>query len=278
MIIDGKKIAEGIYENLSKEISNLKNPPELKIIQVGSLLASNIYVAKKQKIAKKLGINAEVIKLENSISENELIAIINQLNSLKCGIIVQLPLPKEFNTQKIINTINYKLDVDGLTFQNLGLLFSGTPHLISCTPLGILKLLKSLPIKLSGKHAVIIGRSNLVGKPLIPLLLSENCTVTSTHSHTVDLKSITKTADILICAIGRANFIDKSYIKKDAIVIDVGINRNNDNHICGDVNFEDIKNDVSFITPVPGGVGPMTVAMLMHNTVQVAKNFENENI
>lgn len=277
MIIDGKKIAEGIYENLSKEISNLKNPPELKIIQVGSLLASNIYVAKKQKIAQKLGINAEVIKLENSISENELISIINQLNSLKCGIIVQLPLPKEFNTQKIINTINYKLDVDGLTFQNLGLLFSGTPHLISCTPLGILKLLKSLPIKLSGKHAVIIGRSNLVGKPLIPLLLSENCTVTSTHSHTVDLKSITKTADILICAIGRANFIDKSYIKKDAIVIDVGINRNNENHICGDVNFEDIKNDVSFITPVPGGVGPMTVAMLMHNTVQVAKNFENEN-
>lgn len=277
MIIDGKKIAEGIYENLSKEISNLKNPPELKIIQVGSLLASNIYVAKKQKIAQKLGINAEVIKLENSISENELIAIINQLNSLKCGIIVQLPLPKEFNTQKIINTINYKLDVDGLTFQNLGLLFSGTPHLISCTPLGILKLLKSLPIKLSGKHAVIIGRSNLVGKPLIPLLLSENCTVTSTHSHTVDLKSITKTADILISAIGRANFIDKSYIKKDAIVIDVGINRNNENHICGDVNFEDIKNDVSFITPVPGGVGPMTVAMLMHNTVQVAKNFENEN-
>ena len=271
-IINGKDAAAIIRTDLKNKISsnNHNETPCLAVILVGDNDASKIYVRNKQKAAEEVGIKCNIIELSPSIGENALTEIINELNNDNHthGIIVQLPLPNHLNQLKILSLINPAKDVDGFTPFNNGLLAYNSPEaLISATPKGILSLLKSTNIELSGKHAVIIGRSNIVGKPLSMLLLNNDCTVSITHSKTQNIESIVKMADIVIAACGQAKMIKSSWIKQGAIIIDVGINRY-DGKLCGDVDFDDIKDKASFITPVPGGVGPMTVAMLLANTYE----------
>lgn len=274
MILDGKKLSEEIKLELKSKVSKFLIKPCLTVIQIGNDEASNIYIKSKEKACNEVGINFKHVKFSEFDEENEVINKIIELNNdpYVNGIIIQLPLPKKFNESKLLNLINKNKDVDGLTEINSGKLFKDKNNLVPCTPLGIIKLLDHYNIDLEGKHAVIVGKSNLVGKPLAILLLQRGSTVTITHSKTVDLKSFTKQADILICAVGKKDLIKEDMVKENSIVIDVGINRV-DGKIYGDVDYINIKDKVSYITPTPGGVGPMTVAMLLSNVI---KNYENK--
>ena len=276
MIIDGKKIAETLRQKLKKEIieikSSFKSVPGLTVILIGEDPASKIYVKNKEKFSKEIGINSEVIKYPENIEEKEVLSKIIELNKNRkvSGILVQLPLPKHINKQKVIETILPEKDVDGFHPINVGNLSSGYDSKIPCTPLGCFILLKEVEKNLSGKHAVVIGRSNLNGKPMAQLLLKENCTVTITHSKTKDLKSQCNKADIIIAAVGKPKFVKGDWVKKNAIVIDVGINKTSDG-IVGDIDFNEVSKVARAITPVPGGVGPMTIACLLRNTVECFK-------
>lgn len=269
-IIDGKQIASNFYAELKEKISNLDSEeiPVLAVVSVGDDPASKVYVKTKQKRAQEIGMGCEIIELADTIGENALLEIIDELNDNHHinGIIVQLPLPNHIDSLKILSRILPSKDVDGFTPYNTGLLsYNDKNGFISATPKGILHLLKSTNVDLKGKHAVVIGRSNIVGKPMAMLLLNQDCTVTVTHSKSNNIEDIVKTADIVVVACGKPKMIKSSWIKDGAIIIDVGINRTEEG-LCGDVDFDDVKDKASFITPVPGGVGPMTVAMLLDNT------------
>lgn len=271
IIIDGKKISTEIKDELKEKVASLNKDITLCVIQVGSDPASTIYVNNKKKACEYIGIKSLSYELPNETTEEELIGLVEELNNQPNvnGILVQLPLPKHINEDKIIQTIAPHKDVDGFHPENVGRLSIGQKGFVSCTPAGIVQLLKRYNIPIEGKECVVVGRSNIVGKPIAMLMLRENATVTVCHSRTKDLKEITKRADILIVAIGKPKFITKEYVKEGAVVIDVGIHRNEDNKLCGDVDFDDVIEKVSAITPVPGGVGPMTIAMLMHNCVEL---------
>ena len=277
MIIDGKKEAAVLREEIKKEITSLKDKtnrvPGLTVILIGDFAPSQIYVRNKEKNSKEVGINSNVIKYSKDVTEEEVLKKIKELNNDKdvSGILVQLPLPSQISKEKIINSIDPSKDVDGFNPVNVGNLASGYHAIVPCTPLGCLLLLKKIEKNLSGKHAVIIGRSNLNGKPMAQLLLKENCTVVITHSKTKNLKEECLKADILIAAVGVANLVKKDWVKKGSIIIDVGINKLGDK-IVGDVKFEEVKNKVKAITPVPGGVGPMTIACLLKNTLECFKD------
>jgi len=276
MIIDGKKEAEILSQEIKKEISLLKEKtkkvPTLSVILVGNYAPSEIYVKNKLKKSEEVGINTSIVRYPNDVSEKEVLKKIIELNedSKVSGILVQLPLPKQINKEKIINLIHPSKDVDGFHPINVGNLASGYHAITPCTPLGCSILIKKIENNLIGKHAVIVGRSNLNGKPMAQLLLKENCTVTIVHSKTKNIKDECLKADILVVAIGVPNFIRKDWVKEGSIVIDVGINKL-ENKIVGDVKFEEVKEKVRAITPVPGGVGPMTIACLLKNTLECFK-------
>jgi len=276
MIIDGKKTAADLRSELKKTVAELKSKynatPGLTVILVGEDIPSKIYVKNKEKSAIEVGINSEVIRYPADIKEKTLLDKIKELNSdnKTSGILVQLPLPKHINKRKVIETIDYMKDVDGFHPMNVGNLSSGYDSSIPCTPLGCSLLIKQVEKNLNGKHAVVIGRSNLNGKPMTQLLLKENCTVTITHSKTKDLKAECLRADIIIAAVGIPKLVKKDWIKKDAIVIDVGINKT-DLGLVGDVDFDEVSKVAKAITPVPGGVGPMTIACLLNNTIECFK-------
>ncbi len=271
IIIDGKSVADKITEQLKQKLSQLQDKPHLAVIQIGNNAASTIYVNLKKKKAEEIGIKSTVINLDENIEEKELIYKIEKLNNDNSvhAILVQLPLPKHINESNIIKAITPNKDVDGFTAQNTGDLFNGIkPKAYPCTPKGVLKLLKEYNIEIQGKHAVIVGRSNIVGKPLAIMLLNEHATVTICHSKTKNLPEITKQADILISAVGK-KIIFKDMVKKNAVVIDVGIFKDENNKTTGDVDFENVKEIAAYITPVPKGVGPMTIACLMENTIEL---------
>ncbi len=276
MIIDGKKQAEIIRNEIKKEISDLKKKsgkaPSLTVILIGDFAPSLIYVKNKEKSAREVGINSEIIRYPKNVHEKDILQKIEELNKKDeiSGILVQLPLPNHISKEKIINAINPSKDVDGFNPVNVGNLSSGYDSIVPCTPLGCLLLIKKIETNLAGKHAVIIGRSNLNGKPMAQLLLKENCTVTIVHSKTNDLQNECLKADILVAAVGVPNLIKKDWVKENAIVIDVGINKVGEK-IVGDVNFDELKDNVKAITPVPGGVGPMTIACLLKNTLTCFK-------
>jgi methylenetetrahydrofolate dehydrogenase (NADP+)/methenyltetrahydrofolate cyclohydrolase len=271
-IIDGKKISQEIKDELKEKVALLKeqgtNVP-LAVIQVGNDPASTVYVGNKKKACAYIGIESLSYELPEETTEDELLSLICRLNEDNNvnGILVQLPLPKHISENKVIQTISPLKDVDGFHVQNVGALCVGQKGYVSCTPYGVIQLLKRSGIEISGKNCVVIGRSNIVGKPMALLLLRENGTVTVCHSRTYNLKEITKQADILVVAIGKPKFVDETFVKEGAVVIDVGIHRDENNKLCGDVDFEKVAPHTSAITPVPGGVGPMTIAMLMHNCV-----------
>ena len=277
MIIDGKKEAAVLRDKIKKEIELIKSKtnkvPGLTVILIGDFSPSQIYVRNKEKNSKEVGINSEVVKYPKEVTEQEVLKKIETLNNDNnvSGILVQLPLPTQINKEKIINAIDPKKDVDGFHPTNVGNLSSGYKATVPCTPLGCLLLIKKIEPSLSGKHAVIIGRSNLNGKPMAQLLLKENCTVTIVHSKTKDLKVECQKADILVAAVGVANLVKGDWVKKNSIVIDVGINKVGDK-IVGDVEIESVKDIAKAITPVPGGVGPMTIACLLKNTLQCFKD------
>ena len=276
-IIDGKKIRNEIIEELKKEVKHYMIKPCLAVIQIGNDPASTTYINAKEKACNEIGIYFKHIKFSETTKEIEVINKILELNNDEYvhGILLQLPLPEGFNADKLINYIARNKDVDGLTDINIGKIYNNKPGLVSCTPLGIMKLLEHENIEVSGKNVTIIGRSNLVGKPLIGLLLNNDATVTICHSKTENLSEHTKKADILIVAVGKKHFIKESMIKKDAVVIDVGITKE-DGKLYGDVDFEKVKDKVSKITPVPGGVGPMTVAMLMTNVIKAYQKWQQK--
>ena len=268
-IIDGKKIAAEIRDKLKKKIALLPSAPQLAIVLVGNDEPSLIYVRNKQKAAAQIGLLSQLYHLDENISEEELLEIIAQLNndSEINGIIVQLPLPKHLNTNRVINAISPLKDVDGFHPYNTGMLQNNEkPYFVAATPLGVMQLIKSVLPNLSGKNVVLIGASLIVGRPLATLLLNQECTVTITHAQTRNIKELTSKADILVAACGVAKLVKADWIKENAVLIDVGINRDN-GKICGDIDFDDVKEKALAITPVPGGVGPMTIAMLLSNTV-----------
>ena len=276
-IIDGKQISADIKEELKQEVARLKEVGHsccLAVIQVGSDPASSVYVGNKKKACAYIGIESLAYELPEETTEEELLAIIEQLNQDDHvhGILCQLPLPKHINEDRVIAAISPEKDVDGFHPQNVGALVIGQKGFVSCTPAGIIQLLKRSNIDIAGKHCVVIGRSNIVGKPMALLMLRENATVTVCHSKTSNLKELCSQADILIVAIGKPRFIGAEYVKDGAIVIDVGIHRDENNKLCGDVRYEEVEPKASYITPVPGGVGPMTIAMLMNNCVEAMKS------
>ena len=277
-IIDGKKISQEIKDELKEKVAAYKEKGyeiTLAVIQVGNNPASTVYVGNKKKACEYVGIRSLAYELDENITEKELLDLIGELNNRDDvnGILVQLPLPKHISEKKVIETINPKKDVDGFHPMNVGALSIGDEGFISCTPYGIIELLKRSDIDIKGKECVVVGRSNIVGKPISMLLIRENGTVTVTHSATRDLKEVTKRADILVAAIGKPKFITADYVKEGVVVIDVGINRDENNKLCGDVDFESVEPLASAITPVPGGVGPMTIAMLMTNCVESAEKY-----
>lgn len=281
LLIDGKKISTEIKDELKVTVEELKKQGVetcLAVIQVGDDPASSIYVRNKKGACAYVGIESLSYELPEETTEEELVKLVKELNENDNvhGILVQLPLPKHINADTIIRTISPDKDVDGFHPESVGRLCIGEPGFVSCTPAGIIQLLKRSGIEIEGKECVVVGRSNIVGKPMSILLLRENGTVTITHSRTKDLKEVTGRADILVVAIGKPKFITADYVKEGAVVIDVGMHRNEENKLCGDVDFDDIKDKVSAITPVPGGVGPMTIAMLMYNCVEAAKGQEVE--
>ncbi len=276
-IIDGKKVSQHIREEVAREVEILKNEtgttPGLAAVLVGDNPASEIYVRNKRKACEQVGIYSEEYKLSKETTQNELLSLIDKLNNDKKihGILVQLPLPEQIESTKILRSVSPSKDVDGFHPENVGLLVEGNPRFISCTPNGIMKMLDFYNIEIKGKEAVVVGRSNIVGKPTAILLLHRHATVTICHSRTTRLDEVVRRADILVAAIGRPNFITEDMVKEGAVVIDVGINRNKDGKLIGDVDFEKVKGKASYITPVPGGVGPMTIAMLLWNTLESAK-------
>ena len=281
LLIDGKKISTEIKDELKVTVEELKKQGVetcLAVMQVGDDPASSIYVRNKKRACAYVGIESLSYELPEETTEDELVKLVKELNENDNvhGILVQLPLPKHINADTIIRTISPDKDVDGFHPESVGRLCIGEPGFVSCTPAGIIQLLKRSGIEIEGKECVVVGRSNIVGKPMSILLLRENGTVTITHSRTKDLKEVTGRADILVVAIGKPKFITADYVKEGAVVIDVGMHRNEENKLCGDVDFDDIKDKVSAITPVPGGVGPMTIAMLMYNCVEAAKGQEVE--
>lgn len=272
-IIDGKAISAQIKEELKEKTAQLKargKEVTLAVIQVGNDPASSVYVGNKKRACEYVGIRSLAYELSEDTEEEKLLALIGELNAREDvnGILVQLPLPGHIDEDKVIKKIDPKKDVDGFHPQSVGALCIGQPGFLSCTPAGIIQLLKRSGIEIAGKECVVVGRSNIVGKPMALLMLRENATVTVAHSKTGDLKEVTERADILIVAAGRPKMITKEYVKEGAVVIDVGIHRNEQNRLCGDVDYEDVLPVCSAITPVPGGVGPMTIAMLMHNCVE----------
>ena len=273
ILIDGKKTSEKIRAELSEKVKNMPEAVGLAVIIVGDDAASQVYVRNKEKACQQLGIHSYRFSFPSTVTEEELKKVIFELNTDKRinGILVQLPLPKHLNERKILECIATEKDVDGFSANQIGKLLLGEDCLTSCTPQGIIKLLSEYAIPVAGKHAVVVGRSNIVGKPVSLLLLQANATVSVCHSKTADLAAITRQADILIVAIGKARFITADMVKEGAVVIDVGINRV-DGKLCGDVDFENVAPKCSYITPVPGGVGPMTVTCLMCNTVKAAQN------
>lgn len=276
-LIDGKKISADIRKSLQKEVQELTAAgmkPGLTVILVGNNSASRTYVANKQKSCHAIGVESTLIELPENIEEKQLLKRIEDLNKDETvhGILVQLPLPSHISETKVIETISPEKDVDGFHPINIGKMMTGQDTFLPCTPYGILQMLHHEQISIEGKHVVIVGRSNIVGKPAGQLLLNENATVTYCHSKTIDLASYTKQADILIAAVGKAKMITAHYVKEGAVVIDVGMNRDEFGKLCGDVDFEDVKNKAGWITPVPGGVGPTTITMLLYNTVKSARN------
>ena len=275
-LINGKELAFKIRQNLKSEVEELKQKginPKLAVIMVGNDKASEVYVRNKSKACEEIGVEFEEFLLSEETKMEELLNLINELNSRKDihGILLQSPIPKHLDIRLAFDTIDYRKDVDGFNPINVGKLLIGEDGFISCTPYGVIKMLEEYNIEVEGKHAVVIGRSNIVGKPVSQCLLNKNATVTICHSRTTNLAEITKRADILVVAIGRPKFVTKDMIKDGAVVIDVGINRNEDGKLVGDVDFEEVEKIASYITPVPGGVGPMTIAMLMNNVVKAAR-------
>lgn len=275
-LIDGKQISKEIKEELKIEVEHLKQQGReicLAVVQVGNNPASTVYVNNKKKACAYIGIRSESYELPETITERELLELVERLNTDEkvSGILIQLPLPKTLNEERILRAISPEKDVDGFHPVSVGRLWLGEKGFLSCTPAGIIQLLKRSGISIEGKECVVVGRSNIVGKPMAALLLRENATVTIAHSKTRNLKEVTKRADILIAAVGHQQMIDDTYIKEGAVVIDVGMHRNAQNKLCGDVDFEKVKEKASAITPVPGGVGPMTIAMLMNNCLETAR-------
>lgn len=276
ILIDGKNLAKTIRSNLKKDVDELKKEgihPKFAVILVGDDPASKIYVRNKNRACEEIGIEYEEHLLKDDISMDELLSLIDKLNEDKTinGILLQSPLPKHLDINKAFKRINYKKDVDGFNPINVGKLALGQDCFVSCTPYGVIKMLDAYNIPIEGKKAVIIGRSNIVGKPLIQCLLSKNATVTVCHSKTKDIENITKDADIVVTAMGKPKFLKADMVKEGATIIDVGINRMDNGKLCGDVDFENVSEKAGYITPVPGGVGPMTIAMLMENIVKAAK-------
>lgn len=275
-IIDGKAVSAAVKEQIKTECEALKKQgvtPGLAVIIVGEDPASQVYVRNKERACEECGFYSEKYALPENTTQDELNALVDRLNEDKNinGILCQLPLPKHLDESEIINRINPIKDVDAFHPVNVGAIMLGEYNFLPCTPAGVMELIKSTGVEIKGKKAVIIGRSNIVGKPMAMLLLHADATVEITHSKTVNLPEVTKTADILVAAIGRAKFVTADMVKDGAVVIDVGINRNEDGKLCGDVDFENVKEKCSYITPVPGGVGPMTISMLMRNTLTAAK-------
>lgn len=272
-IIDGKTISTQIKDELKEQVAAMKEKGIklcLAVIQVGADPASTVYVRNKKKACEYIGIESLSYELPEETSQEELLKLIRELNDRKDvnGILVQLPLPKGLDEEKILDAIDPLKDVDGFHPMNVGNLSIGRKGFVSCTPAGVIQLLKRSGIEIEGKECVVIGRSNIVGKPMSMLLLRENGTVTTAHSRTKNLKEVTRRADILVAAVGKPRMITADYVKEGAVVIDVGIHRNEDNKLCGDVDYENVAPKCSAITPVPGGVGPMTIAMLMKNCVE----------
>ncbi|MBC2313672.1 bifunctional methylenetetrahydrofolate dehydrogenase/methenyltetrahydrofolate cyclohydrolase FolD [Listeria welshimeri] len=281
-IIDGKKLAKEIQERVTTEVAELAKidkKPGLAVVLVGDNQASRTYVRNKQKRTEEAGMKSVLIELPETVSEEKLLEVVEELNTDDTihGILVQLPLPKHISEEKVIDIISYDKDVDGFHPVNVGNLFIGKDSFVPCTPAGIIELIKSTGTQIEGKRSVVIGRSNIVGKPVAQLLLNENATVTIAHSRTKNLPEVAKEADILVVAIGLAKFVKKEYIKPGAIVIDVGMDRDENNKLCGDVDFDDVIEEAGFITPVPGGVGPMTITMLLANTLKAAKRIWKMN-
>ena len=284
MIIDGKKIAENLRETLKKQIEQIPSnqpKPGLTVILIGEDPASQIYVRNKEKFANEIGINSKILRFDSSITEEALTKEIHKLNQDRAvhGILVQLPLPKHINSKNIINQIEPIKDVDGFHPINVGNLSSGNDALVPCTPYGCYLLLKEVISDFNGLNAVVIGRSNINGKPMTQLLLKENCTVTITHSKTKNLKNICQGADILVASVGIAKLVKQDWVKSDCVVIDVGINRieeNGSKKLVGDVDFENVKDKVKAITPVPGGVGPMTISCLLQNTLKAYQKINSQ--
>ncbi|MBT2677563.1 bifunctional methylenetetrahydrofolate dehydrogenase/methenyltetrahydrofolate cyclohydrolase FolD [Bacillus sp. ISL-35] len=277
IIIDGKEIAKKKRLEIADQVQELKKQgvtPGLAVILVGDNQASRTYVTSKQKTARELGMHNVLIEYSVSIAEQELLAKIEELNNDEAihGILVQLPLPEHISEKKLIEAISPEKDVDGFHPINIGRMMTGQDAFLPCTPYGVMVMMEEIGIDLAGKHVVVVGRSNIVGKPAGQLFLNENATVTYCHSRTKDLKEHTKQADVIVAAVGKAGLITADHIKPGAVVIDVGMNRNDEGKLCGDVAFDEVKEKAGYITPVPGGVGPMTIAMLMYNTLKSAKN------
>ena len=272
-VIDGKKISQEIKDELREKAARMREQGierTLAVVQVGADPASSVYVRNKKKACEYVGIRSLSYELPEETGEEELLGIIRELNEREDvnGILVQLPLPSHINEERVLLAISPEKDVDGFHPVNVGNLSIGRPGYVSCTPAGVIQLLKRSGISIQGKECVVLGRSNIVGKPMAMLLLRENGTVTVCHSRTENLREITRRADILVAAVGKPRMVDETYVKDGAVVIDVGIHRNEDNKLCGDVDFESVAPKTSYITPVPGGVGPMTIAMLMANCVE----------
>ena len=274
-IIDGKKVSQKVKDELKIKVEKLKESgifPGLAVIIVGNDSASRVYVNNKKKACEYIGIRSEEYALPEETTEEELLALVKELNEKKDihGILCQLPLPKHINEETILNSIDPKKDVDAFHPVNVGKIMIGNFDFLPCTPAGVMELIEETGIDLTGKQCVVVGRSNIVGKPQAMLLLHKNATVTICHSKTKDLKEVCKTADILVAAVGKAKFVTEDMVKEGAVVIDVGMNRDENGKLCGDVDFENVKDKTSYITPVPGGVGPMTITMLMYNTYLAA--------
>lgn len=275
-IIDGKAISKAIKDEVKQQVEEWKQQGitvTLAVIQVGSNQASTVYVNNKKKACEYTGIRSLSYELPEKTTQEELLSLVRELNDREDvnGILVQLPLPAHMDEDEVIRTISPKKDVDGFHPQSVGALCIGQPGFVSCTPAGIIELLKRSGVEIAGRECVVIGRSNIVGKPMAILLLRENGTVTVAHSKTADLKAVARRADILVVAVGKAKMITSEYVKPGAAVIDVGMDRDENNRLCGDVDFEDVEKVAGSITPVPGGVGPMTIAMLMHNCLESVK-------
>ena len=271
-ILDGRNVADHIKQLVKDKISNYDMQIYLAVVIVGDDHASKIYVNNKKKACEEVGIKSLEFPLPEETTEEELLSFIDMLNKNSSinGIIVQLPLPKHINENRVVHSIAVEKDVDGFSAANVGKLWLGNHQIVSCTPAGVIELLDYYNIDIKGKNCVIVGRSNIVGKPMAALLLEKNATVTICHSKTKDISQFTKQADVIIAAVGKSKFITADMVKNGAVVIDVGINRGEDGKLCGDVDFENVKNKAKWITPVPGGVGPMTIAMLMKNTLTAA--------